>query len=110
MQLGPADARVHVSAAALTAAGDTSDTSDTETSSAAEESDIEADDMPPLFESSDDSDLEATVDTDPTVTVPANRKASRTKKATANFAKLTRRCVVFADKSTQQLTKKKHLN
>ena len=72
MQLSPADARVHINAAALMAAGDTSDTSDTETSNAAKESNIKADDMPPLFESSDDLDLEATVDTDPSVTVPAN--------------------------------------
>ena len=57
MQLSPADARIHINAAALMTAGDTSDTSDTETSSAAKESNIKADDMPPLFESSDDLDL-----------------------------------------------------
>ena len=72
MQLSPTDARVHTNAAALMAAGDTSDTSDTETSSAAKESNTKADDMPPLLESSDDLDLKATVDTDPSVTVPAD--------------------------------------
>ena len=92
MQLSPADARVHVNAAALMAAGDTSNTSDTETSSTAEENDIEADDMPRLVESCDDSDLGTTI-----VTVPANGKASWTKEVTANFAKLTRRRVMLAD-------------
>ena len=85
------------------AAGDTSDTSDTETSSVAEESDIEADDMPPLFESSDDSDQEVTDGTDPKITVSANQKASQIKKAAANFAKLSRCQFVFADESTQRL-------
>ena len=49
MQLSPVDAHVHINAAALMAAGDTSDTPDTETSSAEKESNIKADDMPPLF-------------------------------------------------------------
>ena len=72
MQLSPADAHIHINAAALMVAGDTSDTSDTETSSAAEESNIKADDMPPLLESPDDLDLEATVGTNPSATAPAN--------------------------------------
>ena len=60
----------------------------------------ETDDTPPLFELFNDSDLEATHGTDPSITVTANRKASRTKKAVANFAKLSCRQVVFADEST----------
>ena len=102
-RLGLAGTHVQVSAAALMAEEDTSETSDTETNSLAGESDIGADDTPPLLESSDDSDQEATDVTDLSIPVPANRKASRTKKATANFARLTRRQVILADESAQWL-------
>ena len=93
MELSPADARVHVNAAALMAEEDTSNTSDTETNSVAGEHDVEA----------EDQDLEATDNTNPNATVSANQTAPRTKKATANFAKLTRRQVVFADELAQLL-------
>ena len=77
------------------------DNSDTEESSAAEGGSSVLEDMPPLVESSDDSELEATEHTDPNITIQANRKATQTKKAAVNLAKLSRCLVGFADEAMQ---------
>ena len=107
MQLNTADARVYVNAAALVPENDTSDESDSVVSRVTNDSDIETDGMPPLYESSNDSGQETTVGDSPSVhtrtAITSSQKASRAKRVSANFAKLSRKHVVLKDESAQRL-------
>ena len=97
MQPSPADARVHIDAAALITEEDTGDELDWKTDSANGDtgdesvlgmdsvygdSGIETDSVPPVFESSDDLDQETSSSADHGIGVSISRKTSRTKKAT----------------------------
>ena len=71
--------------------------------SVTEESSIETDNMIPLFELSNNSDLDTTDSTDLSTMVPANRKMSCVKKVAAIFAKLSHHHAGFTDESMQWL-------
>ena len=81
---------------------ESSDDSDTEANSAVEGGSNEDEGLSPLFASSKDSDPEAAEGADPSAPVPADQSATRTKRAAANLAKLSRCPVVFADKGMQR--------
>ena len=71
------------------AENNTSDDSDSEASLAADESNIETDGMPLLYESSDDSGQETVDDASQGAMILTSHKASTARKASANFAKLS---------------------